>query len=91
MFNPLLSRKTITEPVGRGTTPLRFELRRNWTLLARYGARRKGHAVLSERVEQLLASLEVRALDPGIDRTYAEVRCALESKGRPIGANDTPG
>ncbi len=55
----------------------------------RYGARRKGHAILSERVEQLLASLEVRALDPGVDRTYAEVRCALEAKGRPIGANDT--
>ena len=54
----------------------------------RYGARRKGSQGLTERVEQLLASLEVAALEPGVDRVYAEIRCALESEGRPIGAND---
>lgn len=54
----------------------------------RYGARKKGSQGLTERVEQLLASLEVAALEPGVDRVYAEIRCALESEGRPIGAND---
>jgi len=54
----------------------------------RYGARKKGSPGLTERVEQLLASLEVAALEPGVDRVYAEIRCALESEGRPIGAND---
>jgi tRNA(fMet)-specific endonuclease VapC len=54
----------------------------------RYMARKKGSQGLTERVEQLLASLEVAALEPGVDRVYAEIRCALESEGRPIGAND---
>jgi tRNA(fMet)-specific endonuclease VapC len=54
----------------------------------RYGARRTGSPGLIERVEQLLASLEVAALEPGVDRVYVEIRCALESEGRPIGAND---
>ena len=54
----------------------------------RYGARKRGSQGLTERVEQLLASLEVAALEPGVDRVYAEIRCALESEGRPIGAND---
>ena len=50
----------------------------------RYGARKKGSPGLTERVEQLLASLEVAALEPGVDRVYAEIRCSLESEGRPI-------
>ena len=54
----------------------------------RYGARKKGLPGLTERVEQLLASLEVAALEPGVDRVYAEIRCALESEGQPIRAND---
>lgn len=54
----------------------------------RYGARRKGSQRLTERVEQLLGSLEIATLEPGVDRVYAEVRCSLESEGRPIGAND---
>ena len=54
----------------------------------RYGARKKGSAALSDRIEQLLASLEVAPLEPGVDRVYAEIRCALESAGQPIGAND---
>ena len=54
----------------------------------RYEARKKGSQGLTERVEQLLASLEVAALEPGVDRVYAEIRCALESEGRPIGASD---
>jgi tRNA(fMet)-specific endonuclease VapC len=54
----------------------------------RYGARKKGSAALTDRVEQLLGSLRVVALEPGVDRIYAEIRAALESAGRPIGAND---
>ena len=54
----------------------------------RYGARKKGSAALTDRVEQLLGSLRVIPLEPGVDRIYAEIRTALESAGRPIGAND---
>jgi tRNA(fMet)-specific endonuclease VapC len=54
----------------------------------RYGARKRGSAALSDRVEQLLGNLEVAPLEPGVDRVYAEIRCALESAGLPIGAND---
>ena len=54
----------------------------------RFGARKKGSAVLSERVEQLLGSLEVAPLEQGVDAIYAEIRSTLESSGRTIGAND---
>ena len=54
----------------------------------RYGAHKKGSSVLSERVDQLLAGIEVLPLEPGVDRAYAEVRSALEAAGRTIGAND---
>ena len=54
----------------------------------RYGARKKGSAALTERVDQLLAGLDVLPLEPGVDRAYAEVRTALEASGRTIGAND---
>jgi tRNA(fMet)-specific endonuclease VapC len=54
----------------------------------RYGARKKNSAALTQRVEQLLASLEVAALAPGVDEVYASIRTDLESRGLPIGAND---
>jgi tRNA(fMet)-specific endonuclease VapC len=54
----------------------------------RYGARKRGSAVLSGRIAQLLASLDVAALDPTVDEVYASIRAALESRGTPIGAND---
>jgi len=54
----------------------------------RYGARKRGSAALTERVERLLASIDVAPLDPGVDPLYAEIRHALESKGLPIGSND---
>ncbi len=54
----------------------------------RYGARKRGSAVLSGRIAQLLASLDVAALDPTVDEVYASIRAALESRGAPIGAND---
>jgi tRNA(fMet)-specific endonuclease VapC len=54
----------------------------------RYGAGKKGSAALTERVEQVLARLDVIPLDSGVDRCYAEVRVALERIGQPIGHND---
>lgn len=54
----------------------------------RFGARKKNAPALTSRVEELLQSLEVLPLEPGTDRVYAEIRTALESTGRPIGAND---
>jgi tRNA(fMet)-specific endonuclease VapC len=54
----------------------------------RFGALKKGSAALIERVDRLLEHIEVAPLENGVDRTYADIRHALESSGRPIGAND---
>ena len=54
----------------------------------RFGARKKGSAALSQRVDQLLASLDVQPLDVGVYPVYADIRFELESAGQPIGAND---
>jgi tRNA(fMet)-specific endonuclease VapC len=54
----------------------------------RFGASKKGSRVLTDRVDQLLASIEVAPLETGVDRIYADIRSALESSGQIIGAND---
>jgi len=54
----------------------------------RYGAAKRGSPILSARVESLLDSLEVLALDREVDRHYAEIRLHLDRTGRPIGPND---
>jgi tRNA(fMet)-specific endonuclease VapC len=54
----------------------------------RFGAKKKGSARLEERVDEVLASLEVLPLDKEADRHYAEIRTHLSREGRPIGAND---
>jgi tRNA(fMet)-specific endonuclease VapC len=54
----------------------------------RFGARKKGSAVLVERVDRLLEHIEVAPLEIGVDRAYADIRHVLESSGRLIGAND---
>ena len=54
----------------------------------RYGVRKRGSAVLSGRIAQLLASLDVAALDPTVDEVYASIRAEMESRGTPIGADD---
>lgn len=54
----------------------------------RYGARKRNAAALTQRVEQLLASVEIASLEPDVDRAYADIRHALEATGQPIGAND---
>lgn len=54
----------------------------------RFGAEKKGSDLLSGRVDRLLETIDVMALDAGVDRAYAEIRSDLESRGRPIGGND---
>jgi len=54
----------------------------------RFGARKKNAPMLTARIERLLQTIEVLPFDGEVDRTYAEVRAALEVVGRPIGAND---
>jgi tRNA(fMet)-specific endonuclease VapC len=54
----------------------------------RYGARKKGSPLLTQRIDQLLSSIEVARLDPGVDDHYGRIRAELESRGTPIGAND---
>lgn len=54
----------------------------------RYGALKKNSAPLTQRVEQLLGSLDVATLGAGVEEAYASIRTDLESRGLPIGAND---
>ena len=54
----------------------------------RFGARRKGSAALTQRVEQLLEAMAVLPLDEPADQHYADIRAALERVGTPIGSHD---
>lgn len=54
----------------------------------RYGATKKGSAVLAAKIDALLAALEVLPLESGTDVRYGEIRHALEKAGVPIGGND---
>lgn len=54
----------------------------------RFGAKRKGSAALTSRVEQLLDSMTVLPLDEPADAHYADIRAALERAGTPIGNHD---
>lgn len=54
----------------------------------RFGARRKGSAPLSQRVEQLLATIRVLPFETPADQHYADIRAALERAGTPIGSHD---
>ncbi len=54
----------------------------------RFGARKKGSAVLIQRVEQLLAAVAVLPLDEPADEHHADIRTVLEREGTPIGSND---
>lgn len=54
----------------------------------RFGVRRKGPDVLTQRVEQLLDTLAVLPLDPPADRHYADIRARLEQAGTLIGSHD---
>ncbi len=54
----------------------------------RFGARRKGSAPLTQRVELLLQALTVLPLDTPADEHYADIRTTLERSGTPIGSHD---
>jgi tRNA(fMet)-specific endonuclease VapC len=54
----------------------------------RYGAAKKGSQALIERVDQVLARLEVLTFDPPADAVYGALRVDLERRGLPIGAHD---
>jgi tRNA(fMet)-specific endonuclease VapC len=54
----------------------------------RFGARRKGSAPLTQRVELLLQALNVLPLDTPADEHYADIRATLERSGTPIGSHD---
>lgn len=54
----------------------------------RFGAQRKGSALLTQRVEQLLDALTVLPLDTPADEHYADIRASLERSGTPIGSHD---
>ena len=77
----LVQRLSVTEPDAVCTSiVVACELR--------FGAKRKGSEALTNRVEQLLASLTVLPLDEPADQHYADIRVALESAGTPIGNHD---
>lgn len=54
----------------------------------RFGAQRKGSAVLTERVNTLLDAMVVLPLDEPADAHYADIRATLERAGTPIGSHD---
>lgn len=54
----------------------------------RYGAAKKNSSKLTSKVESLLANIIVMPFEPEADYHYAELRVALEKKGKLIGAND---
>lgn len=54
----------------------------------RYGAVKKGSAVLTEKIDQLLTDVEILPLEEGVDRRYADLRVQLEQAGEPISAHD---
>lgn len=54
----------------------------------RYGCLKRGSAVLSERVELVLAEIEVWPLTLAASAAYGEIRHELEARGEPIGQND---
>lgn len=54
----------------------------------RFGAKRTGSDVLTNRVEQLLGALTILPLDKPADRHYADIRTVLEQAGTPIGSHD---
>lgn len=54
----------------------------------RFGAEKRGSKLLTERIEAILATIQVLPLEDPVDRHYAEIRTFLESRGTPIGPND---
>ena len=54
----------------------------------RFGAAKRGSRRLTAQIDEVLASIEILAVERPVDRHYAELRVRLERAGLPIGAND---
>lgn len=54
----------------------------------RYGCAKKGSPKLLARIEAILASIDVVALNVPVDAEYGRLRAELEAVGKPIGPND---
>lgn len=54
----------------------------------RYGAAKRGSARLAQQLDTILAALDIVPFESPMDRVYADLRNALEQRGRPIGGND---
>lgn len=52
-----------------------------------FGAEKRGSRRLATRIAEALGILEVLPFSPPADEVYAQIRTALERKGRPMGAN----
>ena len=50
----------------------------------RYGVEKKGSAVLAERVDLLLQTIQVASLDVDADRYYGIIRLHLERQGKKL-------
>lgn len=53
----------------------------------RYGCAKKGSAKLTEKVENLLATIMVLPLENPVDTEYGRIRAELEATGQTIGMN----
>lgn len=53
-----------------------------------YGCAKKGSAKLTEKVENLLATIPVLPLEKPTDTHYGRIRVELEAAGQTIGMND---
>ena len=54
----------------------------------RYGAAKRGSARLTQQLDVILTAIDIVPFESPMDRVYADVRTALEQRGRPIGGND---
>ena len=54
----------------------------------RYGCAKKGSPRLLAKVQAILATIPVLALDLPADGDYGRIRAELEAAGQPIGSND---
>ncbi len=84
----------VRNPVGRifEAITLHGESRVCTSIIAacelRFGARKKASNVLTQRVDVILANLQILPFLEAMDREYAEIRNELESCGKCIGPND---
>ena len=54
----------------------------------RFGAAKRGSTRLAHQAETVLSGMDVRAFSIPAENAYADIRCALEGAGAPIGGFD---